>query len=491
LSKIVNDPRPNVGDTITFTITLTNNGPDTATNVDVTDVLPDGLTLVSDSPSQGIYNAGTGLWIVGNLANGAQATLIFRATVISPNPQTNTASITAADQPDPNDTNNTASATATPQQADLEIAKTVSNPTPNVGDVITFTVTLTNLGPDAATGVAVLDQFPAGLDLISASPSEGTYDAASGVWTVGIVTITTPETLVFTARVISPEAETNTASISAADQFDPNGANNQAEATATPQQADLLVTKTVDNSTPNVGDTINFVITVANIGPDAATHVQLTDVLPAGLSLLANAPSQGTYTAASGVWDVGTLALGGSATLHLQARVESPNTQTNTAEITHSDQFDPDLGNNQASQTTTPQQADLAVGKSVSNPTPNVGDIITYTIHLTNDGPDAATGVTLQDILPAQVSFQSFTATEGSYDSNTNTWTVGSVAFGATETLIITVLVTSPNPAPNTASISHADQFDPNQNNNSSTASVNPQRPTWSWVRRSATPGRM
>src|SRR5262249_49612785 len=115
LSKVVDDPRPNVGDTITFRITLTNNGPDTATNVDVTDVLPDGLTLDSATPSQGIYNAGTGLWIVGNLVNGAQATLVFHATVISPDAQTNTATITAADQPDPNDTNNTASATATPQ----------------------------------------------------------------------------------------------------------------------------------------------------------------------------------------------------------------------------------------------------------------------------------------------------------------------------------------------------------------------------------------
>ena len=62
----------------------------------------------------------------------------------------------------PTPANNTASATVTPQQADLALAKTVSNPTPNVGDTITYTVTLTNNGPDAATSVQVTDLLPAG-----------------------------------------------------------------------------------------------------------------------------------------------------------------------------------------------------------------------------------------------------------------------------------------------------------------------------------------
>ena len=71
----------------------------------------------------------------------------------------------------------------------------------------------------------------------------------------------------------------------------------------------------------------------------------------------------------------------------------SPGAQTNTATISDADQFDPNTGNNSASATETPQQADLAVTKTVSNPTPNVGDTITFTVTLTNNGPDAATGV--------------------------------------------------------------------------------------------------
>ena len=103
--------------------------------------------------------------------------------MVSPAAATNTATITDADQFDPNTANNTASATETPQQADLALTKTVSDPTPNVGDTITFTVTLTNTGPDAATGVQVTDLLPAGLTFVSATPSQGDLqpgDAACG-----------------------------------------------------------------------------------------------------------------------------------------------------------------------------------------------------------------------------------------------------------------------------------------------------------------------
>ena len=109
------------------------------------------------------------------------------ATVVSPAARTNTATVSDADQFDPNTGNNTASATETPQQADLALTKTVSDPTPNVGDTITFTVTLTNQGPDAATGVQVTDLLPAGLTFVSATPSQGSYISGTGVWTVGTV----------------------------------------------------------------------------------------------------------------------------------------------------------------------------------------------------------------------------------------------------------------------------------------------------------------
>ncbi len=127
------------------------------------------------------------MWSAGTVNVGSPQSILIRATVTSPAPQTNTATITASDQFDPVTTNNTASVVETPQQADLALAKTVSNPAPNVGDTITYTVTLSDNGPDAATNAQVTDLLPAGLSFVSDTPSQGTYDAGtgSGAWGPG------------------------------------------------------------------------------------------------------------------------------------------------------------------------------------------------------------------------------------------------------------------------------------------------------------------
>ena len=85
------------------------------------------------------------------------------------------------------------SAAAFAQQADLAVAKTVNDPTPNAGDNVTFTVTLTNLGPNDATGVQVQDLLPSGLTYVSSIPSQGSYDNGTGAWSVGPVTTATPD----------------------------------------------------------------------------------------------------------------------------------------------------------------------------------------------------------------------------------------------------------------------------------------------------------
>src|SRR5207249_761257 len=84
-----------------------------------------------------------------------------------------------------------------------------SNAAPNVGQTVTFTLVLSNAGPNAATNVAVTDLLPAGLAFVSANPGQGSYDAATGVWTVGTVASGGVATLQITARVTQPGAITN------------------------------------------------------------------------------------------------------------------------------------------------------------------------------------------------------------------------------------------------------------------------------------------
>src|SRR5262249_883517 len=112
-----------------------------------------------------------------------------------------------------------------PQQADLAITKTVDHPTPNVGDVVTFTLTLTNKGPDSATGGPVPDPLPAGLIFVSASASVGTYDPAAGVWTVGTLAAGASATLTITAAVAGSAPVTNIAT-AGGNEFDPDPGDN-------------------------------------------------------------------------------------------------------------------------------------------------------------------------------------------------------------------------------------------------------------------------
>ena len=107
LTKTVDNSTPLTGQNVTFTITASNAGPATATNVAVSDPLPAGLTFVSATPSGNTtFNNGTGVWTIGTLNSGANATLQIVATMANNTNKTNTAQVSAADQFDPDSTPN-------------------------------------------------------------------------------------------------------------------------------------------------------------------------------------------------------------------------------------------------------------------------------------------------------------------------------------------------------------------------------------------------
>ena len=301
--------------------------------------------------------------------------------------------------------------------ADIEITKRVSDATPNVGDTATFTVTATNNGPNDATGVQVSDGLPAGLTLVSATPSQGTtYDPDTGAWTVGALDNGAAATLQLAARVEQTGELTNVATRTAADQLDPDPSNNAGGVTLTGQpSADIQVRKTVNNPVPNVGDNVTFTLTVTNAGPTDATGVQVTDLLPDGLTFVSDTPSQGTYTASTGVWDIAALASGASVTLEIVATVTQAGTIINTASKTAQGEDDPVSTNDSSGVTINGQAADLQVLKVVDQTTPPVGQPVTFTVTVTNNGPSPATGVQVTDALPAGLTFVSATPSQGTY----------------------------------------------------------------------------
>src|SRR6202011_4851997 len=176
------------------------------------------------------------------------------------------------------------------------------------GSTGSYTVTVSNIGPVASSGlVTVSDTLPAGL-----APSTATGTG----WTCGIVgqavTCTRSDALgaaasypVITIAVTVGQAATtpltNTATVAGGNEL--NTANDSAsDSTAIISQADVGIAKIASSGTVTGGSNVTFTITTTNNGPSNATGVQVTDLLPAGLTLVSATPSQGTYTSGTGLW---------------------------------------------------------------------------------------------------------------------------------------------------------------------------------------------
>jgi uncharacterized repeat protein (TIGR01451 family) len=117
-----------------------------------------------------------------------------------------------------------------------------------------------------------------------------------------------------------------------------------------PSQADLVLIKQVNQTNPIFGTPVTYTLIVHNNGPDTATGVVVTDIVPVGIVFVSATPSQGSFDAASGQWTVGTLPSGATATLQITGIVATIGPITNTSSVAGM-QFDPDLGNNVSSVT--------------------------------------------------------------------------------------------------------------------------------------------
>jgi LPXTG-site transpeptidase (sortase) family protein len=181
------------------------------------------------------------------------------------------------------------------------LSKTVSNSTPQVGSNINFTLTITNSGPDAATGVTVVDVIPSGFAYISDNGS-GAYNSSSGIWTVGNLAVNETKSLTITVRVNATGSYTNYAQIRASSLVDPDSTPNNNSAneddddsvTVTPTQRNpdglsktILDSNQLFTTNPSVaiGEIVTYQVSI-NVPPGVFTNAQLVDTMDRGLSFM-------------------------------------------------------------------------------------------------------------------------------------------------------------------------------------------------------------
>ncbi|MHA6246293.1 T9SS type A sorting domain-containing protein [Pontibacter sp. CAU 1760] len=458
---------------LTYTLTVTNNGPVAATGVTVTDLL-DASKLQFISASDAAYNSSTGLWTVGSLAVGASRTLTITAQPKVLGTITTTAT-KASNEADNNAANNSAVVSVeVVASADIEVRNTVPKTTYNNGDLVAYTITAQNLGPDAATGVAITDKLPDGLTLEGAAPAG--YNATTGVWTVGNLALNEMKTLVLNARVSKLGAITTTASLNsrAGFQLDENSSNNVSSNTITVSAAaDVAVGSTVSSSITNQGQLVTFTITATNNGPNNATNVVLTNAIPSGFTIVGSSATAGTVNQTNYTWNVGTIPTGSTQTLTLQARADNVGTYGITSTQTHTEYDGVTANDSRTTQVTVGPTADVAVTNTVSPPgLAAVNDELRYTVIVKNNGPSTATNVVVDYRLPDALTLVSANPASGTtYDPGSGKWTVGTLANNTSAILSVIARVNRSAVITTTATQTHK-EFDNVNGNNSASNSV-------------------
>lgn len=463
IKKLVNDTNPKFNSLVEWTLRVTNNGPDTATGVVVCDILPEGLISIDKS-----FN---GTWNVGKLLNNQTKELTIICLVNKTGKLVNIADI-AGNEYDCNLTNNIVNKSIeVAQSADLFVKKYVNNTSPDFGEIIKWSVVVSNNGPDIATNVQVNDLLDDGLIFVKSSSTKGNYDVKSGIWTIDSLAPETDETLNIYCKVNKIGKILNFVSVNST-QYDWNESNNHDnESVNAVKIADLSVIKLINNSNPNYNDLIKWTIIVSNKGPNMATGVTVNDLLPKSVEYISSYLSKGFYNPVNGIWDVGNLNAGEKLQLNIVSKIVKTGDITNVVNVKGNEK-DSNLTNNHFEKSVhVKPAADLSIEKSVSKQEVNINDLIEYVIEITNNGPDSAENIKVSELLNPNLKVISFESTKGNFNNTNNVLTIDSLAYGEKVRLTINAAANACGKFENKVAVS-SDTFDYDKSNNQDGTSV-------------------
>lgn len=463
IKKLVNDTNPKFNSLVEWTLRVTNNGPDTATGVVVCDILPEGLISIDKS-----FN---GTWNVGKLLNNQTKELTIICLVNKTGKLVNIADI-AGNEYDCNLTNNIVNKSIeVAQSADLFVKKYVNNTSPDFGEIIKWSVVVSNNGPDIATNVQVNDLLDDGLIFVKSSSTKGNYDVKSGIWTIDSLAPETDETLNIYCKVNKIGKILNFVSVNST-QYDWNESNNHDnESVNAVKIADLSVIKLINNSNPNYNDLIKWTIIVSNNGPNMATGVIVNDLLPKSVEYISSYLSKGFYNPVNGIWDVGNLNAGEKLQLNIVSKIVKTGDITNVVNVKGNEK-DSNLTNNHFKKSVhVKPAADLSIEKSVSKQEVNINDLIEYVIEITNNGPDSAENIKVSELLNPNLKVISFESTKGNFNNTNNVLTIDSLVNGEKVRLTINAAANACGKFENKVAVS-SDTFDYDKSNNQDGTSV-------------------
>jgi uncharacterized repeat protein (TIGR01451 family) len=485
-TKAVSDPNGGAvvpGDTLVYTLSLTNTGNRAATATAITDVVDANLSNVLVLSGGGTFAAATRTitWTVGSVAVGATVTVAFSAQVVLPldNGTTiaNQATVDSAEVPPPEPSDDpTTAANNDPTVVTVVSAPDLGGTTKTVtdlngapfrpGDVVEYAITVPNSGTANASGVVVTDVVDANLTAIQPLDG-GTLTGATISWNLGAVVVGVPTTVRFRATIQAPLLDgtqvANQASVSAAQlpqpivSDDPTTAAIDDPTIFTVTSQAIFTTSTIsledlNGGQPQPGDAILYTINVVNTGDSPGTQVVVT--LPADVAFATVVPASGgvfnpatrtvTWTLAAAVLPGAPVLLEVTATLADTSAAGTVVCEAATIDSLQSAPFttpsacftvvaEPDLS------ATTKTVVDQNGGQVVP------GDVLAWTITVDNAGAAAALATVVSDVVDSNL-----TAVEaqggGTFDPMTRTivWSIPSIPARSSQVVRFTAQVAAP-----------------------------------------------
>jgi len=470
--------------TVKITITVKNNGPATGKNISVSSPIPSGLTYVTSTG--GLVKTGTLLnGTLDSLISGGVKVYTWVGKITGSTTSVTVGSTGTSSNPDPNQNNNNGSnpngsviVTVPPaNSSDIVVTITTDKINYSVGDTVTTTIKVTNLGPATAKNVTVSSTVPDKLTyvlqtgglVINGKVLTGKLDSLvkNGMKIYvykSILTGTGPVVITGTGTSNNPDPNSN----------NNNGTDNNGSVTINTgviQEAELALLLTADKQLIAKDDMVTFTIKITNNGPKVATNVVVDNILPKFLTFQSGDPSQKGDTLRVAT---ASIPVGSSVTYTYKAKVNKDTIISNTAKITKTSPTDPILTNNVSTVVLVPASdttyADLGVVIAANAATYKVGDNVTYTVTLTNNGVGFAKNVQLCNPLPSGVTYVSGTGVIKAGDSVTIK--VDTISKGKTRTFTYITKATTVGTFANTVRICNSSKADLITSNNTSTSSI-------------------
>lgn len=477
----------NPGDTVRYTIQLTNTGVDTATKVVIDDQIPPGMTYVPSTlrvnidpggntgtktdaigDDQAEFNAGANAvrYRLGVGANGTQGgqlqvgqtatvefcvrvnddvrdgTLITNTGISSYSGSVISSTYTITDS---------SSVTIRVIAPDLSVVKTDGGKTAKPGETVVYFITAKNESPyTTVTGAVLTETLPPHTTFAGPSSWQRVGTSDQYVRELGSMAPGASAVVTFGVRVNNPVptgvTELDNLVIIGDDGShgpDQNEDNNKSRDKTPLKYADLSVLKSNGTISVTVGEWTTYTIVITNAGPSEARGVRVIDPTPHGgllASWTCSASAGSSCDTLSGSGDISTtvnITASSRVTFTYSMLVgQCDGLLVNTVRVISPD--DPNESDNTSTDIDTDGDGVNFWLRIASSPM-YVGDTMIYTLTVTNYGPDGSAPVTITNALQGSAVYSSHVASRGTYASGT--WSVGSLGVGETATIVFTTFI--------------------------------------------------